>query len=275
MVAWTLNGEPTTEGFQTLLNSSDKIIDSITCKNGTEAKWNASSKSINLSNIQAPDYCTIDFIDYKGPSFIAKLKENNPNITTRNTESFKSAFTGTSGLYVENDEKFIETDGKDPLINEVLYFAGNPNNNWVKFGQESGQDIWWRIIRTNEDGSVRLLYAGKGATGYNTTSGYINGQTYMYNEEYGETRFVGYKYGNSGSLKANREDNLQNSNIKKTIDSWYEKNLLSSFGSYLSRTAIYCNDRATSSYDPILDLEQRIKLIDLQQIINRMSVIRN
>ena len=44
-------------------------------------------------------------------------------------------------------------------------------NNWVSFA-----GYLWRIIRVNEDGSVRLLYAGSGGT-----DGYINGTTYAYN----------------------------------------------------------------------------------------------
>ena len=34
------------------------------------------------------------------------------------------------------------------------------------------------------------------------------------------------------------------STIKQTIDTWYENNLLTSYDKYISKTAIYCNDRS-------------------------------
>ena len=37
----------------------------------------------------------------------------------------------------------------------TYYFAGNPADNWVQFG-----GFYWRIIRINEDGSIRMIYQG-------------------------------------------------------------------------------------------------------------------
>ncbi len=186
----------------------------------------------------------------KIPPFIAKLKEDNKTINTRASGTFNVAF-GIAGLYKETDAKYLEPDGKTQ--NEVLYFAGNPDNNWVKFGKEGNDDIWWRIIRTNEDGSVRLLYAGKGASGHSSTTGYINASQ-QYNSSYDNTMYVGYMYGTDGSLENNRKDQENSSPIKITIDTWYTNNMKNTdtngktFSSYISRTAIYCSDRSTKKY---------------------------
>ena len=48
-------------------------------------------------------------------------------------------------------------------------------------------------------------------------------------------------------IEKNREYK-NDSEIKTTIDTWYENNLLSEYDSYLSKTAIYCNDRTTYNY---------------------------
>ena len=78
----------------------------------------------------------------------------------------------------------------------------------------SEKDIYWRIIRTNADGSVRLLYSG---TSPNTTKGYIG--TSAYNTNKNDPMYVGYMYGTSGSLESNRTN--ENSNTIKTyIDNW-------------------------------------------------------
>ena len=120
----------------------------------------------------------------------------------------------------------------------IYYFAGNATDNWVKFGKNaSNQDLYWRIIRTNSDGSVRLLYHG---TSTNTTKAYINSST-AFNSSHTDSMYVGYMYGTSGSLESNRA-NTNNSTIKEVIDSWYASNM-TSYAKYLSETAIYCSDR--------------------------------
>ena len=123
----------------------------------------------------------------------------------------------------------------------VYYFAGNATDNWVKFGKNaSNQDLYWRIIRTNSDGSVRLLYHGTSTT---TTDAYIG--TSAFNSSYDNIAYVSYMYGNLGSV-ANARENTTNSTIKTIIDNWYKDNLNTNYGKYLSTTAVYCNDRSTS-----------------------------
>ena len=100
----------------------------------------------------------------------------------------------------------------------------------------TGDDIYWRIIRTNSDGSVKLLYHGTSTT---ATDAYIGESAF--NETYNDPMYVGYMYGTSGSLASNR-DNTNNSTIKTYIDNWYNNNL-SSYSKYISTTAVYCNDR--------------------------------
>ena len=123
----------------------------------------------------------------------------------------------------------------------VYYFAGNATDNWVKFGKNaSNQDLYWRIIRTNSDGSVRLLYHGTSTT---ATDAYIGKSAF--NSSYNNIAYVSYMYGNLGSV-ANARENTTNSTIKTIIDNWYKDNLNTNYGKYLSTTAVYCNDRSTS-----------------------------
>ena len=118
---------------------------------------------------------------------------------------------------------------------EVYYYAGNTTNNWVKFA-----GFYWRIIRTNHDGSIRLLYVG---TDHNTTSGNIG--TSAFNTSKDSPKYVGYKYGEDTSLDTIRS-NTTDSAIKTFIDTWYQDNL-TDYTKYLSTSAVYCNDRNLSS----------------------------
>ena len=102
------------------------------------------------------------------------------------------------------------------------------------------KDIYWRIIRTNADGSIKLLYTG---TSPDTEKAYIGMSAF--NTTYNDPMYVGYKYGTTGSLENNRL-NTNNSTIKTYVDNWY-KNNLTAYTKYLSNDAVYCNDRNLAS----------------------------
>ena len=104
----------------------------------------------------------------------------------------------------------------------------------------STKDIYWRIIRTNADGSIKLLYAG---TSPDTDKAYVGGS--KFNTTYNDPMYVGYKYGTTGSLENNRL-NTNDSTIKTYVDNWY-KNNLTAYTKYLSKDAVYCNDRNLAS----------------------------
>ena len=104
----------------------------------------------------------------------------------------------------------------------------------------STKDIYWRIIRTNADGSIKLLYAG---TSPDTEKAYIGMSAF--NETCDDPMYVGYKYGTTGSLENNRL-NTNDSTIKTYVDNWY-KNNLTAYTKYLSNDAVYCNDRNLAS----------------------------
>ena len=104
----------------------------------------------------------------------------------------------------------------------------------------STKDIYWRIIRTNADGSIKLLYAG---TSPDTEKAYIGMSEF--NTTYDDPMYAGYKYGTMGSLENNRL-NTNDSTIKTYVDNWYKNNLIA-YTKYLSKDAVYCNDRNLAS----------------------------
>ena len=154
-------------------------------------------------------------------------------------KSTKLTRTDFSKVLTDNNTNTLYTSTEDSKT--VYYFAGNATDNWVKFGKNaSNQDLYWRIIRTNSDGSVRLLYHGTSTT---ATDAVINTST-AFNSTYNNPMYVGYMYGTSGSL-ANNRLNTNNSTIKGIIDTWYASNLeAKGYTKYLSTTAVYCNDRS-------------------------------
>ena len=157
-----------------------------------------------------------------------QIMGDNPTRKTRDT--YTDVFTNnTTGTLFTATEKNVHNIADTT----VYYYAGNTTKNWVKFA-----GYYWRIIRTNADGSIRMLYSG---TSHDTTSGYLSTGTSAFNSSYNNPMYVGYMYGTSGSLVNNRK-NTTNSTIKDKIDTWYTQNM-TSYTKYLSTTAVYCNDR--------------------------------
>ena len=78
---------------------------------------------------------------------------------------------------------------------DVYYYRGDVQNNNVYFG-----GFYWKIIRTNGDGSIRLIYAGKSVNASGNASS-INQKTYKYNDYSHDLTYVGYMYGDNFELK--------------------------------------------------------------------------
>ena len=205
----------------------DKL--NITCLSGTVPT--VSGNTLTISNVQKNEFCQV----YSTPTLLSKILTDNPKRSTRSnnnngTNDFATPLTTTTtGTLFTSTESItgITTSPK-----EVYYYAGNTTNNWVKFG-----GFYWRIIRTNHDGSIRLLYVG---TSHDTTTGNIG--TSAFNTSSNSPKYVGYKYGEDTSLDTIRNNTID-STIKTIIDTWYKKNL-TNYTKYLSTSAVYCNDRS-------------------------------
>ena len=185
-----------------------------------------------MNNVTSTRTCSISF---KKPTIYEQILADK---TTRYSGPREGSF---NSIYQEDNTKTLYTSTENGTT--IYYFAGNTLDNWVKFGKNStGADLYWRIIRTNADGSIRLLYHSTSPT---AEDAYISSST-AFDDLYNDSMYVGYMYGTSGTLESNRK-NTNNSTIKSYIDTWYEKNLKTNYGKYLSETTVYCNDREVGS----------------------------
>ena len=141
----------------------------------------------------------------------------------------------TNGIYSANDD-----------LGTSYYFRGNVTNNYVKFANK-----YWRIIRINGDGTIRMIYAGTSAhaNGYDDSSANdMSIGTSTFNSSSDDNTYVGYMYGTAGaSTYANTHSNTTNSTIKTKLDSWYDTNIVNTGNEKYIADAIYCNDRSVSS----------------------------
>ena len=165
--------------------------------------------------------------------------------TTSTTPNFSTIATTNEGMFAADDDYTATTGMKS------YYFRGAVNNNWVKFGKDSsGNDIYWRIIRINGNGSIRMIYTGTTAPTSSTatvmtgTGTQIDATTYAFNSSYNNPAYVGYMYTASA-----QHGNGTSSTIKTAIDNWYKTTTLETDATTKSLVAdqIFCSDRSATT----------------------------
>ena len=114
------------------------------------------------------------------------------------------------------------------------YYRGSVENNYVKFA-----GFYWRIIRINGNGSIRMIYDGTVAHDNGEASEDREYGTSQFNPNYNNNMYVGYMYtsGNAHGLGTS-------STIKTANDNFY-KNKLASYASYIDTSSGFCGDRST------------------------------
>ena len=228
----------------------------VSCNGGATASL--SGTTVTVSKVVKAQTCKVTF--KSNIKLLDKLLADNPTRKTRTDFSKRFAADNTKTLYTST-----ETISGISSTKTVYYFAGNAKNNWVKFG-----NYLWRIIRTNHDSSIRLLYSGTVEQGVNNTDGVI-AFNMTFNTNRNSPKYVGYMYGSSDSSLDNIRGNTVSSTIKSYIDSWYKATdlygnfvsgdlqdyhldskfklrfKLQNYENYLSKDAVYCADRNLAS----------------------------
>ena len=239
----------------TFTRAKYKITESIPLVNGT-INYELSDFNLIGAYIQEGDsYTQVDEIPTSGYEFNVEKSYctvNNENINatlnydmeTQNLTITPLTTKGTK-CYLYFDEKASGGDyilaGDNPPTNSTTdwtggtsyYYTGNPNN-WVQFG-----GFWWRIIRINGDGSIRMIYQGTSA---NTTGSGTQIGTSAFNSSANNKTYVGLVYNTSS-----QHGYGTNSTIMNTLNNWYNSNLASYEEDYIDTGAGFCSDRNMAS----------------------------
>ena len=147
---------------------------------------------------------------------------------------------------IELLESEIETDNSDKGIYKGIddygttyYYRGNIQNNHVYFANN-----YWRIVRINGDGTIRVIYNGKSKTDKDEIS---IGNT-SFNIKYDSPAYVGYMYGNpDGKTFDEVHSNTNDSTVKLLVDDWYKVNVYdNNYNDFVSISGGFCGDRETT-----------------------------
>ena len=119
---------------------------------------------------------------------------------------------------------------------ESYYYTGNPDN-WVSFA-----GFYWRIIRINGDGSIRMIYQGVNdsptpdagnMTGEGTQIG-----TSAFNTSANHKTYVGLVYN-----ETSQHGYGTNSTVMNRLNDWYNSNLTNYEEKYIDTETGFCSDR--------------------------------
>ena len=192
--------------------------------------YDTSTKSLSVTPMTTKGTKCYLYFDEKGITNIEELIANYSTVKTRTfplTASSKVEGNTTGVIYKSADSNQYDNDG------EVYYFAGNPTDNWVKWA-----GFYWRIIRINGNGSIRMIYQG---TSPNTTGTDTQLQTSKFNSSYNRSEYVGLKY-TTGS----QHGTGSNSTIMGVLNTWYNSKL-ASYADDIDTNVGFCSDRNMAS----------------------------
>lgn len=155
------------------------------------------------------------------------------NLVVNSTPDFSAVSTSSTAVVYAVPDDFGGS----------FVFRGNITNNYVKFA-----GYFWRIIRINGDGSIRMIYDGTVANANGTSSTDRRTTTSAFKSSpYNSNTYIGYMYGAVGSTYAATHTNASSSTIKTAVDNWYKTNIVDKGYSSYVVDAIYCNDRSLTS----------------------------
>ena len=174
------------------------------------------------------------------------------NIVINGTQLLQQLKAKSNGIKNEVSSVATTDEGIWETLDDygtTYYFRGAVENNYVKFA-----GYYWRIVRINGDGTIRLIYDGTVAHANGESSSDRHIESSGFNEKYDDNAYVGYMYGQSGSNTYEATHaNTNDSTIKTVVDNWYKTNIVDKGYSDKVADAIYCNDRQiasdSSSYD--------------------------
>ena len=154
--------------------------------------------------------------------------------------------TNTDVIFDGSNFNYIDYNTLSECNTGVSYNSSTYNYNCKAITlAETGDDMYWRIIRIDGSNQIRMIYTGNTPPSKSTSVVMTGAKTMMgmsaYNTEYNHAEYVGFQY-TSGSQRGTST----NSTIKTYLNNWYTKYFQDNTVSRKVSTT-FCNDRNTSS----------------------------
>ncbi len=210
-------------------------VDKIVCDNGAVGEWSARDWGPIISNVTRRSKCNIYFVD-----IVDKVNIGNVAVSLDAYNRCPTLNADGTATVTETESQYGYLCKAKDAYGDSYYYRGNVINNYVKFA-----NFYWRIIRINGDGTVRVIYDGTTAYANSERSTDRQIGESAFNSSYNDNAYVGYMYGKTGaSTYAETHANTNNSTIKTYLDTWYENNIKGTTNEQYIADNIFCNDRS-------------------------------
>ena len=215
-------------------------FDKIVCDNDAVGEWNARDWGPTISNVTKRSKCNIYFLDAE------KINIGNVAVPLDDYGLCPTVNADGTATVTEAESQYGYLCSMKDAYGTSYYYRGNITNNYVLFG-----GFYWRIIRINGDGTVRVIYDGTSAHANGESSSdrqtapavFNNSSIGIISSTY--NAHVGYMYGETtASTYAAAHANSRNSIIKTYIDNWYKTNIVGTTNEQYIVDNIFCNDRS-------------------------------
>ena len=184
---------------------------------------------------------TLLSVYYAEESGIIDYSKNSEGRYQTRTGITQDITSKTNGFYFtqvvdDEDNNKIHMTEDDKV---AYFFRGTIDDNYIVLGNNC-----WKIYRTNEDESTRVVYYGPYNTSTNTCTFNLSKlPRATYNNITNNNMYVGYMYGNNSSSYDVTHSNNNNSSIKTALDNWYISNLSGTQYEKYIDDQIFCNER--------------------------------
>jgi len=207
------------------------------CSNNARPTWNKEVNALEIMSLENSNTSCYLYFNEICKTEACKTILSNSKLN-EGTPDFSKIADTDEGMYKAADEDGIS-----------LYYRGSVENNYVKFANK-----WWRIIRINGDGSIRLIYDGteSHANGTSTSDSIaVSNVKWSHKDAYynsssdnkytADNAYVGFKYtiGEVHGLEIK-------SNALIELEKWYQNNL-ASYAAKIDTNAGFCGDRTPST----------------------------
>lgn len=221
--------------YDDISSFEDIILDDSKCDKEVDVSWNNESKSLELSNLNSKVNCKIYFRKMSIEEKIIASLDTSGKCPSLNSD-------GTVNVSGKEDENSLVCKNMDDY-GTSYYYRGNVSNNYVYFGK-----YYWRILRINGDGSIRIIYDGTSIHKNSEESEDKTIGSTVFNTSTNDNAYIGYMYGTSGaSSYLDAHSNKFDSILKTYIDNWYIKNFKDKEEEKYIVDNVFCNDRSFST----------------------------
>ena len=214
--------------------SDGYVVDKVECDNDATGVWDYDKWGLLVNNMSKKSKYNVFFkkgIRLADTITLVDTSGKCPTVNDDGTVNVTGAESENSLLCMAPDD-----------YGTSYYFRGNVSDNYVKFA-----NFYWRIIRVNGDGSVRMIYDGTSAhkNGDSSTDRHVGKSSFNSGID---NAYVGYMYGEIGSSTYEAtHKNTNDSTVKKYIDIWYENNLKKTVNENYLADNLFCDDRVLIS----------------------------